>query len=551
METIDAAKTWSSVMKRCAPFVTTVLGILICLVALAQSVEAKPSAQEGTGPSAGVAGNMLPAATNAPSSTLFTYQGQLLDANGNPITNSALPMTFKLYSVATGGTACWTEARSGANAVNVQTGQFQVLLGQITAIPASCVSGDAYLELTVNGQTLSPREILTSVAYALQAQTAQTVPDGSITPAKININSLLDLHGQSLTNVRSIVANSTGSFDLASGGSNNVWIKSFSTGGGVYIGAIGPGSVAVPLSVNGSGEFLAGMKVVGQSLFTRDNTSPYGNYTINLSEYTASTQKKANIGFHNSGVAEGYISLDGGGDGRKFVFGAEQGPMNGEFTGNLTTKGMFHLAGTDFIMDEYGGRGGGRAMVNDQNDTLTINYDGDFAGGVRLKGPVSCGALIESNLQTEAEQDAGQIDRFSEGDVLCWGADQLELCKSANDRLVQAVADKAGKPIVLGAEKVKVLGPVQRGDALVASDVPGYAMVNNDPRAGSVIAQALEAFDGKQGTIKAMISTLSVKFLHRKQQFQPAEGGCASFGMTWNSRSSSTNVATWRPKSVK
>jgi hypothetical protein len=70
---------------------------------------------------------------------------------------------------------------------------------------------------------------------------------------------------------------------------------------------------------------------------------------------------------------------------------------------------------------------------------------------------------------------------------------------------VQAVADKSGRPIVMGAEVIKVLGPARRGDILVASEVPGYAMVNNDPEAGAVIAQALEDFDGERGIIRAMI----------------------------------------------
>jgi hypothetical protein len=124
---------------------------------------------------------------------------------------------------------------------------------------------------------------------------------------------------------------------------------------------------------------------------------------------------------------------------------------------------------------------------------------------VEIHGSVQCSAYVETNLQTEEEQSADRIDRFEEGDVLCWGVDQLELCTIANDRLVQAVADPEGRPIVLGAELVKVLGPVQHGDILVASDVPGYAMVNNDPISGSVIAQALEDLSDEKGLINAMI----------------------------------------------
>ena len=81
----------------------------------------------------------------------------------------------------------------------------------------------------------------------------------------------------------------------------------------------------------------------------------------------------------------------------------------------------------------------------------------------------------------------------------------MELCVSANDRLVMAVADASGKPIVVGAEPIKVLGPVQAGDILVSSSVPGHAAVNNTPAPGTVIAQALEDSRSPSGSIKAMI----------------------------------------------
>ena len=182
-------------------------------------------------------------------------------------------------------------------------------------------------------------------------------------------------------------------------------------------------------------------------------------------------------------------------------------------TGDTSINGKLTVTGPDLIMN-YSPRGdAGRTLVHMNGDTLVVNYDGDFAGGVRMDSNLdmngnslnNCGALVEANLQTKEELAAGKIERFDEGDVLCWGVDQLELCSAANDRLVQAVADSAGRPIVIGAEKIKVAGPVHRGDILVASPVPGYAMVNNNPQPGSVIAQALEGFDGKAGQIKAMI----------------------------------------------
>jgi len=108
---------------------------------------------------------------------------------------------------------------------------------------------------------------------------------------------------------------------------------------------------------------------------------------------------------------------------------------------------------------------------------------------------------------TTEERAAEKLDHFERGDLLCWSADvqRLGLCEKANDQLVMAVADVNGKPIVLGAEQIKVIGPVQAGDYLVASNVSGYAMASKDPSFGIVIGQALEGFEGEQGLIMAMI----------------------------------------------
>jgi hypothetical protein len=122
-----------------------------------------------------------------------------------------------------------------------------------------------------------------------------------------------------------------------------------------------------------------------------------------------------------------------------------------------------------------------------------------------VAGSITSGAYVEANLMTVEERAAQTQSPFSEGDVLCWGEDRLALCDAPSDPLVMAVASADGKPIVLGAESIKVLGPVQRGDYLVASNVPGYAMATHTPSFGIVIAQALESFDGEQGLIKAMI----------------------------------------------
>ena len=101
-------------------------------------------------------------------------------------------------------------------------------------------------------------------------------------------------------------------------------------------------------------------------------------------------------------------------------------------------------------------------------------------------GSIMSGAYVEANLMTPKERDSDGIDRFERGDLLCWSAanEQLERCNTANDRRAMAVADPDGRPIVIGAEPIKVFSPVQAGDILVRPDLPGYARVNNDPSPG-------------------------------------------------------------------
>jgi hypothetical protein len=148
---------------------------------------------------------------------------------------------------------------------------------------------------------------------------------------------------------------------------------------------------------------------------------------------------------------------------------------------------------------------------NGSASTMDVElYDGDLtlrAGDLDMNGnsAINCGALTEAGLQTNEELAAKQIVRFEEGDVLCWGGGRLEKCAQIGDPEVQGVADKSGRPIVIGAELIKVVGPVTKGDFLVASGVPGYAVAMQSPAFGTVIAQALEDFGGEAGIIKAMI----------------------------------------------
>lgn len=111
---------------------------------------------------------MAPAGAAVPGEV--SYQGLLLDSGGQPITGP-VDLDFDLFDVATGGTSVWSESHT---AVDVLDGVYDVVLGSTAPITPALVSGGAlWLEVTVDGETLSPRQRLLAVPYAVRADTAE------------------------------------------------------------------------------------------------------------------------------------------------------------------------------------------------------------------------------------------------------------------------------------------------------------------------------------------------------------------------------------------
>jgi hypothetical protein len=125
---------------------------------------------------------------------LINYQGQVTDAAGVPLATGTYTMHFRIFSVATGGTAVWGPqsfdgtAGTGKGAqVPVVDGFFNVILGpqDTTARNLTDAFGaaDRYLEITVGANpAILPRQRILSAPYALKAN---QVADGSIVTASL------------------------------------------------------------------------------------------------------------------------------------------------------------------------------------------------------------------------------------------------------------------------------------------------------------------------------------------------------------------------------
>jgi hypothetical protein len=113
------------------------------------------------------------------SSPVLQYQGRLLNpSTGNPKPNGTYTMTFRLYDVAIGGTALWSEAKS----VIVGNGLFSTYLGQTTPLPLTQFDGRSlWLGIKVGvDPEVTPRVALSPAPYAISlipgAQISGSIP---------------------------------------------------------------------------------------------------------------------------------------------------------------------------------------------------------------------------------------------------------------------------------------------------------------------------------------------------------------------------------------
>jgi microcystin-dependent protein len=122
----------------------------------------------------------------------ITYQGRLREY-GQPVTGTRT-MNFRIYRSATGPGTAW---ESGNVGVAVSSGTFAYTLTP----DIDWRQKDYWIETTVSGKTLSPREKLSAQAYALHSRTAEDIekPDGA--PFHLAIGSNRHLSVQTSGNV--------------------------------------------------------------------------------------------------------------------------------------------------------------------------------------------------------------------------------------------------------------------------------------------------------------------------------------------------------------
>jgi hypothetical protein len=113
------------------------------------------------------------------------YQARLLKSDGTPA-SGIVEIAFSIFDAETAGKQLFTEKQM----VGLTDGYYSTFLGSATAtgFPAGTFDGsERFLELTVAGETLKPRQRIASVAYALVATDARNVVGGKVDATSVTV----------------------------------------------------------------------------------------------------------------------------------------------------------------------------------------------------------------------------------------------------------------------------------------------------------------------------------------------------------------------------
>jgi len=174
----------------------------------------------------------------------LSYQGTLLDNESNPI-DGYQDITFRLYNHPTDLTFLWEEAHTGANAVPVSSGLFNVILGSLNPIPGSVWNEvDIYLGVQVGSDSeLAPRELINLLPprIAPESLDGNVIIPGTLSGNAVVPGTITQMHAPSL---------------VKSANGNNEIIRS---GNSVFDGSDSDGRITVtyPCFPNGVRAFLA------------------------------------------------------------------------------------------------------------------------------------------------------------------------------------------------------------------------------------------------------------------------------------------------------
>ncbi len=351
---------------------------------------------------------------------ILMYQGRLLNSNGVPLSDSTATMSFALYDASSAGTCLWSNnsdtcASVTTRSVTLTAGLFSEALGDTgasyAAIAESVFMNNAtvYLEVTVNGETLTPRKQMLAAPYAMNSDS-------------------LDGYG---TTTSGATSSKVPVFDT----SGNLVITGAPQGTGVSQGSlyVNPASAGVAaneillgVAVEGSSRFsvdedgdtsVAGNLMVGGSTLAAPFSVDYVNGIVNVGDGTStnsiidfrasdgSTGRFSYIPGDSFRVTDGYFSYSGPGtlpslSSEAIEYFSMTEAISGTSGNNLSTIGMYGTYG-EITYSGIEGSGTTAHEVNSIEGLLSISgASSTLTWGSAIEGSVTNTSTNASLLQS-------------------------------------------------------------------------------------------------------------------------------------------------------
>jgi hypothetical protein len=390
------------------------------------------------------------AVAQSPAGTTVPYSSRLTDDTGRPL-EGVYAFTFALYDAETGGRLLWSETHAE---VAVKNGDLALVLGEGQVIPKDIVERkELWLAVSVRG----PNEKDYTLLNPRQRFTAPASPSALACPH----THFTDYWGGTNTSYGLEVDNSTGTGDGVRGYSgatayNYAGVYAIN-GGGTTAGDGGTGAYAS--SLNGYGGYFESSNY--RALYAKGNSAWYAAYIENPA------------GSINTGL---YVN------GTMWVTGAKTGFV----TDAALNDGPEPLETGDVVVIT-----GAAEPLAGQIPVIRVRK-ATAAGSAAVAGVVDQGVGMQKSAQDE-KAIPGVVGHAAH---------------LANNTAIQP--GEYLLIVTLGAfNAVKVdatAAPIAVGDLLVASSNPGYAMVSDNPKLGSVIGKALSEWKSGAGVIAVLVT---------------------------------------------
>lgn len=431
----------------------------------------------------------------------FTFQGQL--KNGASTFNGSANMTFRLFDAATGGTMLDEET---INSVSVTNGLFTVTLGNSEEYRFYGAFSDnpTWLEITVNGTTLTPRQFVTYAPksqFAVRAASLE-VPaylsaDSDAEPLAAFIN-FGNNHGVSAATYSTTYGAGVTGQAFGSGPSYGGAFTADSSASAALI-ATNNATDSTPIAGVMITNAPSGYACMGRSLYTGPANGSFAGYFDNF----------ASTGFA-TGVA-GYSASNNNGFGVRGHQGATSGFGAGVYGLSTSVQG-------------YGG------YFENNNGGVALRAHGlaqvgvlEIFGGADIAEPFN---VNTDNPDSHDEIKPGMVVSI---DPSCVG--ELRLATSAFDTTVAGIISGANgvNPGMVLTQKGSVAdgkhavamtgrvwcycdadanGVINAGDLLTTSNTPGYAMRvrSGDNADGATIGKAMSSLESGHGLVLVLVN---------------------------------------------